>query len=367
MTNYQPERDLLKAAQETKSNSPIVLAKWILNKRNVERTAESIRIFLKRNPTIKDQIDKALNDLSPTEVQAVNDALFENGNFKETSSVQQWVKDMAMRRRKGKPLHPNYVKVQVTVLKQVCTEFTKHPDRLTFSDAQDMFLSWESRGKDSYVIRRVLKDFLKSKNDDGWQKIGVGKPRGFGQYKNLFVEKETLERMLQSIQGQSFEAYVIDCLMFHNGLRINAALGTDGLARIEDFNTVGNWRTITVLEKFRETKTFKLSPKDAELIAQVIGDRKEGKIFSLTDTEMSLFNNQAIDEFCPEIKQKYDHIHPNHFWRHMAAQHLLRITDRNSKAVAALMQCTEQSLNESYGAATSEDIEKWENEYVGKL
>lgn len=362
MTNYKPERDLELAAVEIKSSSPSLLAKWILSKRNKVVSAESIIMYLKRHPELKATIEQKISGLSPNAAQAVDAALFENGNFKEVPSIREWVLFMAMRRRKGKALKPEYVTQQITGLKQVCKEYKKHPDRLTFRDAQEIFAAKEAEGKDTYVFRRILKDFLKSKNDRDWQKIGVGKPRGFGMYKDLFVEKETLEDMIAWIPND--KAQTADLLMYHHGLRINAVL----TAKIEDFKTAGNWNTLTVLEKFREVKTFKIVPKVAYRLKQVIGDRKTGLIFEgLTVEDCAQWNNSAIERFCPEIRIKYKHIHPNHFWRHMCAQHLLRVTDRNSKAVAALMQCTEQSLNESYGAATSADVEKWENEFLGLL
>lgn len=364
MTKYKPERDLETAALEIKSSSPSEIAKWVLSKRNQVISPESVTMYFKRHPDLKAKIDSALSGLAPSVVQAVDAALFENGNFKETPSVKQWLLDMAMRRRHGKALHPEYVITQVRILKQVCSEFEKHPDRLTFRDAQEIFMAKEAKGFDTYAFRRVLKDFLKSKGESDWQKIGVGKPRGFGLYKDLFVEKETLEKMLQWIKEQNFTAYTADNLMYHIGLRINAVL----TAKIEDFGDVGNWATITVLEKFREIKTFKVVSRVAFDIDRVIGERTTGLIFEgLKIEEIANLNNQAIDKFCPEIRQKYKHVHPNHFWRHMAAQHLLRVTDRNSKAVAALLQCTEQSLNESYGAASAKDVEKWENEYLPML
>lgn len=360
MTKYEPERDLELAALETKCASPTILAKWILNKRNEERTPESITTYLKRNPLVKKRIEAALSGMSPTAAQAVDSSLFENGNFRETQSVKEWVLYMKTRRRKGKSLKADYVERRISTLKLACKDYSKHPDRLTFHDAQEIFIADEAKGKDSNAVRGAIKDFLKSKGVSEWEKIGVGKPRGFGLYKDLFVEKATLDLMLQWVKEQNFEAYTQDMLMFHNGLRINAV----ETSKIEDFRAVGTWSVLTVLEKFREVRTFKIVPQVAALIQQVIGERTSGLIFSLSDGIMEKLNNQAIDRFCPEIRVKYKYIHPNHFWRHMCAQHLLRVTDRNSKAVAALMQCSEQSLNESYGAASNVDVEKWENEFL---
>lgn len=361
---YQPERDLERAAIESKTVSPKELAKWVLSKRNKVITPEAITNYFRRNPEYKKRIDEKLNGISPNVFQAVDGSLFENGNFKDTSTVKQWLMDMAMRRRRGKGLHPEYLKTQVRILKQYCEIYKKHPDRFNFQDAQEIFMLEEAKGKDTYHIRRVFKDFLKSRGETDYTKIGVGKPRGFGLYKDLVVEREPINNMLTWVGQQNFIAYTADLLMFHNGLRINAVLK----AKIEDYRTVGKWGLLTVVEKFREVKTFKLVRKVAESIEMLIGERKSGLIFAGLDKDaIGKINNEAINRFCPEIRQKYANIHPNHFWRHMCAQHLLRATDRNSKAVAALMQCTEQSLNESYGAATDADVEKWENEYLDKI
>jgi hypothetical protein len=73
-------------------------------------------------------------------------------------------------------------------------------------------------------------------------------------------------------------------------------------------------------------------------------------------------NREALKRFAPELEPKIEM--PNHFYRHMCAQHLLLVTNRNSKAVAAIMKCTEQSLNESYGGATDSDVEAWEDKYL---
>ena len=287
---------------------------------------------------------------------------------------------MRSRRRKNKPLKNEYIYVsQVTPLKAICKHFSKHPDRLNFRDAQEIFAAEEDKGKDSYHYRRVLKDFLKSKNVDGWQKIGVGKPRGFGDYKDMKVPRETSDKMTNWVrdqrstvnskdhntvvltEAQAFEAYVMDRLMLYRGLRINAVEN----ALIENFVKVeGAWysHTLKVVEKFRDVKTFKIEPEIADLIKQVIGERKSGKIFSLDDGIIEGLNSASIDVFCPELRVKYKHIHPNHFERHECIQLLLEFWHHNTSIVASIVQCSEQSLKESYGAATEADVDTWEQE-----
>lgn len=360
---YQPERDLELAAVETKSVSPTVLALWVLNKRNQKIDPTAVTKYFSRHPDLKKQIDDALLGMSPTATQAVDNSLFENGNFRETQSVKEWILYMKTRRRKGKSLKPEYIEERIYHLKTVCRAYSKHPDRLTFHDAQEIFVAEEEKGKDSNKIRGSLKDFLKSKGASEWEKIGVGKPRGFGLYKDLYVPRETAFKMLDYVKSKDFEAYVQDMVMYHNGIRITAVQ----TAKIEDFKELGVWHTLTVLEKFREVRTFKLVPEVANLVSQVIGERKSGLIFTISADKSNDLNNEAINLFCPEIRLKFKHIHANHFWRHECIQELLRLTNRNSKAIAALVQCSEQSLNESYGAATNADVEKWETEFLPLL
>lgn len=356
------------AALETKSVSPTVLVGWILNKRNVKKDPTAITQYFKRHPELKKQIDDALNEMAPTVAQAVDNSLFENGNFREVPSVKEWILYMNTKRgRKGRDLHPKYIEQRIYHLKYICQKYLKHPDRLSYHDAQEIFLAEKEQGRDTNKIRGSIKAFLMSKGAPEWEKIGVGKPRGFGKYKDLYVEPSTQKNMIEYVHSQSFEAYVVDMIMLFRGLRVGAVLS----AKIESDERIGNTAafnsvnsTFTVLEKFRDVKTFKLASPIADLLKQVIGDRKEGLIFNVKDDAMERLNGKAIDLFCPELRLKYKNLHPNHFWRHICIQNLLKKTEYNSKRVASDVQCTEQSLNESYGAASEKDAERWADEDV---
>ena len=366
---YQPERDLELATQELKTCRPSALSNWVLNKRNKKVTPESVTMFFKRHPDIKQRIDEYLKGIAPTVADPVSQAMFENGNFQQIESVKEWILCMRMRRRKNKPLKHEYIVKQLRELKYICFKYNKHPDRLTVRDAQEIFIAEEDQGKDTYSRRRTLKDFLKSKRAEGWEQIGVGKPRGFGQYKDMKIPLETAERMIAWVKERNFEAGVADDLMFHICVRINAV----ATATIENYFKEDPWQKLKVLEKFREWKTFKIVPEVAAQVDMLIGDRKSGRIFfpnialEMGKKNVATLNNRAIDLFCPELRLKYKHIHPNHVWRHFGIQILLDLTNKNTKAVAAIVQCTEQSLNESYGAATTQDVERWENKYLPML
>jgi len=372
---YKPSRDIPQAVRELKDLSPSKIVLWVLNKRNEERTPESVTMWFKQHPEIYDELSKEIVQGLPTEKQATDATMFQNGNFEELASVKEWILFMGTRRRKGKSLHPNYVKEQVRSLRWCCERFHKHPDRLSFHDAQEIFQAlehdpdhshWEGGAKvvgmDTNGIRRGLKDFLKSKGSSDFGKIGVGKPSGFGHYKTLHVEKSTVHEILGWIKTQNFMFYVADKLMFHNGIRLNAML----TARIENFKQGASWSEITVLEKFREEKTFILTPEVGQLICQVIGERKEGLIFQgLEKQALNRVNREALRKFVPELEPKIEM--PSHCFRHFCAQTLLRATGWNSDAVASIMQCTKQSLEESYGGAPQGKQREWCELYLPML
>jgi integrase len=257
----------------------------------------------------------------------------------------------------------------------MCKRFNKHPDRLTTRDAQEMFIALESdqafshweggvkvAGQDSCVYRRALKDFLKSKGAKDWQLIGVGKPSGYGQYKDLWAEPETVKQMIEWVTEQNPTIGAIDSIMYHRGIRVHAVL----TAEIAKFHRTSEWDYITVLEKFRETPTFKLNKTIGDKIQKIIGDRKEGRIFEgVIEHEVADLNREALKKFLPDLEPKIEM--PNHFFRHMHAQHLRKLTKGNTVLCAAMMKCSKQSFDESYGGITDSEVEEGENIYLPLL
>jgi len=361
---YKPEKDLPDFAREYKTLSPSKLAEIILNRRNKKVTPESITMWFKRHPDVYEQLSKEIVEGLPTEKEEVDVSIYEMSRFMEIPSVKEWILFMHTRRRKGKELHPEYITSQVRLLRQALREHSVplHPDRLTFRDAQEIFLEMEKKGKDTYPFRRAIKDFLKSKGATGWEKIGVGKPKGFGKYRGLYVDLDTIYKMLGWIYTQDLEVFTVDKIMWHNGIRLGAVLG----AKIEKFhyNPTG-FSILTVLEKFREEKTFRVIPDVANLIKEVIGDRKSGKIFRIGERRVNVLNREAMRKFCPELEPQVEM--PSHFFRHMFFQHLLRATNWNYAIVASIGQTTEQSLKESYGGIPSGDVLEWEKQYLPLL
>jgi integrase len=372
---YKPSVDLPAFAREARSLSPSVLAQMVLDRRNEKITPDAVGVWFKRNPDVYEALKLEIVDKLPTAQEAVDDKTFTDGFFEELRTVKEWIMFMKTRRHKSKPLKPEYIDAQVRLLRYACKTFHKHPDRLTYRDAQEIFMSleadksgehWENgvkvAGRDSCSYRRALKDFLKSKGSQGWQLIGVGKPSGYGQFNDLKLDDEIVRPMLEWIKEQNFKIGVIDTLMYHKGIRITAVL----TAQIAKFQRSEQWDYLTVLEKFRETPTHNLLKEDGDLIQQIIGDRKDGLIFEgITDNDCAELNREAFKQFCPSLEPNI--VEPNHAFRHFCAQHLRKLTHGNSALCSKIMKCSKQSFDESYGAITDAEAEEGENDYLNAV
>jgi hypothetical protein len=369
---YEPSRDLPEFAREARSLSPSILAQMVLDKRNEKTTPESVTMWFNRHSDIYESLKLEITDMLPTAAAPVDDQTFTNRFFEQLRSVAEWVNFMKTRRHKGKPLKGDYIHKQVSILRFACRKFNKHPDRLTYRDAQQIFLAleadqtaehWEGgvkvAGRDTCDYRRALKDFLKSKGAKDWQLIGVGKPSGYGQYKQLDVDEEIVKQMLEWVTQQNSIIGSIDTLMYNYGIRIHAVL----TAQIGKFQRKEQYDYLTVLEKFRETPTFELAKSDGDLIQQVIGSRTEGKIFEgITEDDCAKLNREAIKRFCPELEPKIEM--PNHFFRHLCAQRLRKLFHGNTALCAKIMKCSKQSFDESYGGITEAEAEEGQHEYL---
>ena len=242
----------------------------------------------------------------------------------------------------------------------------KHPDRLNFDYLLEMNATLKSLGIDTSAYKRELKDFLENVREiTVGKKITVGKHRSFGKYAQLFVEMDTLRLMLKEIRERNFIAFAADLFMFKTATRSNATFE----ALIEDFYVVGPNATLTVFDKGRRSKYPKGHPWvkyiDSELLApllKVIRTRRAGRVFeALDENDLRALNTEMIKKYAPEILEKYPDVAPNHFWRHMFAQHMLRQNEWNYTKVAALGGWTAQALEESYGKPPEEQLREWGN------
>jgi integrase len=377
---YKASRDLPQFVIECKTLSPSKLAEVVLNKRNEKITPESITMWFKRHPSVHDALEKELIEELPDEKEEADASVFQN--FAETPSVQAWISEM-----KAREVTARYAATQVRSLRLVCMgkfprtggrvtnerrrnyhiEFDlkaegkwcpKHPDRLTLQDAIDIIALLKDRGVDTYPYERCLKDFLGSKGIIVGKKIVVGKSKSYGKLASLFVERCVIDEMLAWIKQQSFQCYVADDFMFKTGTRLTATLK----ALIE--NVIAYEHAIKVYDKARRStypegkEWTKYIPLQLwKNLQQLIGKRKSGEIFHVSKRGLSGVNHEALKRFVPELEPKIKM--PNHFWRHMFFQHMLRATDWNYAVCAELGGSTVASLQESYGKPPQAIIRQW--------
>jgi integrase len=375
---YKPERDLPDYAREAKTLSPSKLAEIVLNRRNREISAESVTMWFKRHPQVWEQLNKELVDGLPTEKQAADQTIFQNGNFQEIPSIKSWILEMNARE-----VGQESIQQRVNTLKSVCMgRFRihgidlvadgkwcfKHPDRLSLNDAIELITLLKAKGVDTVQYKGAAKDFLISKGVVVGKKIAVGRARGYGKYAQLYVEMSKLKQILGYVRSKSFKSYACDLFMFKTGTRISATLN----ALIENKIPGSSEWQIRVFDKGRKSKWPEGHPWDKmidlELKAELdvlIADRKVGKIFEgLDQDDLSTLNREAITKFAPETIERYPDLSPNHFWRHMFAQHMLRQTDWNYGVVASLGGWTPQALEESYGRPPQAIVREWGSKYV---
>jgi len=398
MTKYHPSKDIPNFARELKTLSPSKIRDYVLMKRNKEVTSESVTMWFKRHPQIYDQLSKELVEGLPSEKQEVDTSIFQRRNFEELSSVKQWILEM-----KARDLTEGYIDSEIGLVRLVCMGKIphykidlveegkwcfKHPDRLSLKEAMEFIALLKDKKLDAYPYKRALKDFLTSKGVVIGKKIAVGKSRSYGKFSKLYVERPILNKMLAwvregSLEGfyQSarpteaeinvrklhFEAYVADEFMFKTGTRVTATLK----ALIENISK--EFHTVRVYDKGRhsihpEGKEWEknISAKLWNNIMKLIGDRKTGKIFANIDNnELSTLNREALKRFVPDLEKKIGM--PNHFWRHMFFQHMLRTTDWNYAVCAALGGSTVASLEESYGKPPKAIVKKWGLKFMPTL
>jgi hypothetical protein len=172
---YKPRRDLSQFVREYKTLSPSELRTIILRERNEAVTPESITMWFKRNQSVYEELKKeVIEEMKPLEV--VDESIFRNGTFEELETVKNWVKDMRRRH-----LSSQYMGRLLSQLKAVCkgqypklgidlTQYGwsyKHPDRLDLDDCLqqlDLILEYHAK-KDTFYIRRAMRDFLTSKGE----------------------------------------------------------------------------------------------------------------------------------------------------------------------------------------------------------
>ena len=372
---YKAKRDLPAFVREHKTFSPSKLREIVLKERNKAITPESITMWFKRNGEVYEELKtEVIEEMKPLEV--VDPAIFENGTFEELKTVKNWIKEMRRRELSKVSMSP-----LISALKRICKgqyprlgiDLTqhgwayRHPDRLDLNDCIqqiDLFLEHYPKANMS-GIRLPMRNFLESKGIVVGAKISGAKSKGAGKMANMFVEKAILYEMLEWIKSVNYEAYVCVKLMFKTATRITASLNAllDNL-KVEPDGYV----ELRVFDKGRRSKYPHGHPWDKYIAPDLFKDiceltgypeRKTGKIFTICNQDMTKINRQAIEKFCGWIFEKYPNAKPNHFWRHMFAQHMLRKTGWNYAVVAALGGWTITSLEEDYGKPPRATLREW--------
>lgn len=358
------------------------LREVILRERNKAVTPESISNWFRRHADVREELEKEVveEELPQEEVQGT---IFVNGTFEHLETVDKWIRDMRRRH-----LAPETMRRRVGTLKNVCKgEFPKlgielseygwaykHPDRLDLNDCikqMDLMLEHHAESNTSH-LRDAMRSFLTSKRIVVGTEISGAKSKGAGKMADMFVEKPVLYEILNWIRSLNFEAYVCDNLMFKTAGRITATI----TALLDNLRVEGDYIELKIFDKGRRSKYPEghpwnkyISPGLFKEICELTGypERKTGPIFSISAEEMGKLNRAALEKFCPYIIAKYPYVMPNHFWRHMFAQHMLRITKWNYAAVAALGGWTVKALEESYGKPPRATIREWGLDHVPSL
>lgn len=378
---YRPRIHIPIAVMETRSLSPTRIREWILNRFNRAVTPESVTMWFKRHSKVREELHERLLEIEIPQ-EEISPTIFQNGAFEELDSVKGWLRDL--RRRQ---LRRHTIRQCIATLKRICQGVfpdlgidlkehgwvLKHPDRLLLDDGilfMDLCLEHYPKLDIANHIR-TIRSFLKSKGI-AVEKIPSVASNGAGEMADLYVEKPILHKILQWIREQSYEAYVCDLFMFLTAARIGASLG----AVLENITQEGEWTQIRVYEKGRGRKYPEGRPCDKYLcpdlfreICNLTGypEKRRGRLFNLTRDDMSNLNREALEKFCPWVFEKHPGLLPNHFWRHMFFQHMLRETGWNYAAVAGLGHCSVKSLQDSYGKAPRGQVREWGLQHIPNL
>lgn len=402
---YKPNRDIPRFIEKYHTFQPKELREIILKERNHDASIETLCNWMRRHKDIIDKIRETIIEQEKPQ-EEVSPTIFENGTFEELPSVKNWKQEM-----QDRVLAPNHIKTRIGILKQICKgsfprlKFNpiiqesdetkpiiddsnprqknklilaepnepidksikelnwcyKHPDRLTLDESRDLVRVMRDKGYETAQVRFTLRNFLLSKGITVGDKISGAKEKGYGKFANLYVPLDQLIKLLAKIKELDLEVALVSLFMFKTGTRISATLDST----IEDLDFDNH--TVKGIDKGRHSKGRKPFKKylDAELeheLKTFIGQRQTGKLFTIAADQSSQINREAMKIVIPDLEPKIEM--PNHFWRHMFAQHMLRLTNWNYSAVAYLGSWTVKALQESYGAPPDEIIKQWGLNYL---
>jgi integrase len=352
--------------------SPIEIRKKILQDYNTAVTPEAITMFFKRHQEVETELRKEVVSRE-LENEVIEDSIFKNGAFEELPSVKQWLID------KTGQVSEDFLKGHIGRLKNVCQGIfylgdsrrrdkyqipnwtLKHPDRLTLQHAKEFLYHMRKAKRATHDYRLALRSFFQSRGIIVQGKDISGEVENVGNYNNVYVEKGILEKIFDYVKQKDYEAYLIDKFMFKTATRLQASLDIRKKAFWKDEQT----HMARVVDKGLHRKgrqTWdKIVPLSLMEEIEKVSQEREDRIFLIPQERLSKINKEAYRVFLKDDPRALGFAlrEPNHFWRHMFAQHMLRATKWNYVLVAKLGGWkNREALIESYGMPPSEMIRR---------
>lgn len=371
--NYDPTRDIPKAAREIRNLKPTKIVEWIkehrtetvgLIKQQKSITPQAVTLWLSRHKDIADSLRKELSENELSNV-VISEALFINGAFREISSVKTWIRDLTNNGAKE-----SVINGWVNALKRVCQGNVreneniegwglKHPDRLSLEDSKNFIFEVNKRGYRSREWRLMLRNFLTSKGTVVKSTDISGKlEEDAGKFSDLFVSKEKIYAILDYLKTLNSYAYLASKFAYKTSSRLTATLEAD--AQYINFEE----HTITVFEKAVKGKAKK---RVVKVIPPDLWEElpKTGKLFPIDAQELNNLLRAAFKQIIPELEPRIKM--PFHFWRHMYAQHMLRASKWNYGLVARLGNWSTSALEKYYGAPPMEVVKAFGMETLPQI
>lgn len=402
---YSPKRDIPLAVRDLHRKkapdplSPTEIAKWVLRKRNKVIKPEAVSMWFNRHSDVRKALEKEVIALEKPKIE-VSPTLFKKEVFESLYSITEWAK--IIRRTPHAPTYvPTMISTLALVLQGQLPRTTdpktgkvgidlvkeglwalKHPDRFDLEDALEFVDIIQAKNVgiplerqiDITTTKSVMKSFLMSKGITVGKKIPIGKSKGFGKLARLYVPIEKCREMIKWQLGKTLHGGTCSLFMWKTGTRLTATFNT----RVEQIVSYAidteRYHQITVYDKAKRSKHREGKPWDKYIdkelmsyMAKVIGNRKEGYIFFpqvpryKVEKSMANLNRKCLDLFVPKLSAIIKK--PNHFWRHMFAQHMLRQTGWKYPVVAHLGGWTIGALEESYGQPPLPLLKEWGAQY----
>ena len=371
--------------------SPSALIQAILTEYNKDFSLAAFTLFFQRNPDILKQLETEVTAEDIQQIE-VSDNIFQNGAFEQLPSIKKWNIE------KTTLVSPKYQRTHVNQIKLICQgiyytrdktnhQFIEHhipnwtlksPERLTLEQFLEFIAEVQKAGCCTNTYRMAFRDFWLSRTNQTLKPSQVsglmttGTTHKLGRWKNVFVPKDTLKKILEYIKERDFIAYAADFTMFKTGCRSKATLTEFLHAKLRNEDGI---YILTVTDKgFHRSgrQPFdKIIMSDLLEVLNICWEKNGENAFAgLNSQYLRNLNKEAYKIFLADdidrdgtVKQEsaleLGLASPNHFWRHMFGSHMLRATGYNYTAVAELGSWkTEDMLKKVYGAPPKEMLRK---------